>query len=111
MTAYQRARAKYDDELDLAFLIAKCARIGIVHFDEECALVAIPIDSSFMDNDDVDESLKVLDNADAWYVYICAGSMKKAFDLVPYKPFVIYERFDGKFRKYSFERMRRLCHG
>ena len=104
MLAYDMALSRYDDELDLSFILAKCARTGWIHVDKDVLVAACPCSRAYVTTGCED----ALDIDDSWYIYIASGNLSKAFDIIPKKEWIVFERFDGKIRSYNFERMRRL---
>lgn len=90
---------------NLPNVMAWCANNGgIVHIDRECLFCAYPTSRLAIET----QSKKGLDKADTLYVYIASGNLKRAFQYIEPMEFLAFERFDGKFRVYDFERFRRL---
>lgn len=90
---------------DMAAVMAYCAQNGgVVHVDSECLFCAYPTSKLAVET----QSQKGLDKSDAWYVYMASGNLKKAFGHIKPKQWLVFERFDGKFRIYDWERFRRL---
>ena len=104
MRAYELAVEMYESEDSLNRVIAKCAKVGGVFIDNDCLICGYPTNSSFID----DSSEESVDFADTWYIYIAVGDMKKAFEAFSPKKFIAFERFDGKQRLHSFDKIRRL---
>ena len=81
-----------------------CFSHGIVCSTKSFFLCAYPTNHTLIET----KSKKVLDKPDTYFVCICTGNMKKAIDFVEPKNFIAFERFDGDFRLYDFDRFRRL---
>jgi hypothetical protein len=103
MSAFSEAKKLYDG-MDLEQIMAFCAHHGVVFADKEVFLCAYPTNSKLIET----EYKKGVDKADTWYVYIAAGNLKKAFEVIRPLKYVAFRRFDKRFRIYEFERMRRL---
>ena len=104
MRAYELAVEMYGDEARLNTIIAKCSKVGGVFIDNDCLICGYPTNSSFISG----SSKEGVDIADTWYIYIAVGDMKKAFSAFEPKKFIAFERFDGKYRLYLFDKIRRL---
>lgn len=105
MSAFAEAQKLYKPK-ELGQIIAECAKFGFVYSDPETFICAYPVHSN-----DTETRYKIeLDKCDAWFIFIASGDLKKAFDVIPQKKHIAFERFDGKVRTYEFDRFRRI-HG
>ena len=112
MRPFDTASGLYDGD-DLLEVIGFCARYGVVYSDDDVFLCCYKTNHSLVDTKSeqgvIENKYKKLDKPDTWYVYIVAGSLKKAFSVIEPMEYVAFRRFDKRFRLVSFERMRRLA--
>lgn len=105
MRAFDLALEMYDgDEEAIQRIIMKCAKVGGVYIDNDCFICGYPTHSSLIEI----QSKKALDKPDTWFIYIAIGNMKKAFSMFERKEYICFERFDKKYRLYSFDKVRHL---
>jgi hypothetical protein len=106
MSAFSDAQKLFDPK-ELGRIIALCADKGIVYSDSAVFFCAYPMFSG-----DIETQYKLeLDIEDTWFIFIASGELSKAFDVIPKKEYISFERFDGNLRVYKFDRLRRLIHG
>ena len=86
-------------------LIRYCLVYGTVHSDDECFICAWYTDSDFIFPKEMKNNI---DKGDTIFVFICVGSLKSAFGHVQKRKFISFERFDGSYRLYDYDRFRRL---
>jgi len=111
LTPFQKASEFFDDEV-FCDNVMWCAAFGFLHSDSECFVAAELINHDLLKIESKQlveiKSKKRVDIGDTWMIYMVAGNMKRAFEIIEPAKYIVFERFDGKFRRYDFERMRRL---
>lgn len=102
MSAFSEAQKLYDPK-ELGAIIAHCSNYGFVYSEPDVFVCAYLV---YSDNIETQSKLE-LDKCDTWFIFIASGDLEKAFDVIPKKDYIAFERFDNKLRVYDFERLRR----
>lgn len=50
--------------------------------------------------------IKTYQNPDAWFVWACAGDIRRIPEVIPYRlPYIIFARDNGELRAYDYDRL------
>jgi hypothetical protein len=103
VSAFSEAQKLYESK-ELGHIIATCANDGFIYAEPDVFVCAYPIYSN-----DIETQYDLeLDRKDTWFIFIASGDLTEAFNVIPKKDYIAFERFDGKVRIYEFERFRRI---
>jgi hypothetical protein len=106
VSAFSDVQNLYDKQ-QLGEIIALCSDCGFVYAEHDTFVCAYPVFRRNINNIIEIKYKKELDKTDTWFIFIASGDLKKAYNMIPKKKYVAFERFDGKLRVFDFEKLRR----
>lgn len=107
MRPYDIARKTMNNDKEFYNALKVCGEKGVIISTDEVFVCAYQTYSSWMLKNDVKE----LDILDSWYIWLLAGNPKPLFGMVQPKKYIIFERFDDKYRLYKWDRLFRRYNG
>jgi len=111
LTPFSEAMKHFDEDTFYTNIV-QAAGIGFLHSDSDCFVAAELVHHSIIKIKSkygikIKSQLE-LDKPDTWLIYMVAGDIKYAFNIIKPAKYLAFERLDDKLRLYDFSRVRRL---